>query len=63
MITLWFKPAESYNKSKMIEALKKSAHISLADAREAVEIQRVTFEPQYRDDVSDAIYKAGGKLV
>lgn len=61
MITLWFKPGP--DKSKMIQALKKSAHIKVADAKEAVEIQRVTFEPQYRDAVSNAIYDAGGKLV
>ena len=61
MITLWFKPGP--NKLEMVRAIKNSAHISLRDAKDAVEIHRIKFEEVYKDDVIKAIEKTGGKLV
>ena len=61
MVTLWFKPGS--NKGQMIQLLKESAHITLSDARNAVEVQRVKFKEEYKEKVIEAIEKAGGQLV
>jgi ribosomal protein L7/L12 len=57
-VTLWFKPGE--NPSQVVTAIKDSAHIPLGDAKDAVEIQRVTCKKEYREDVIKAIEDAGG---
>ena len=65
MVTLWFKPPSKSGIEylKMVSAIKNSAHISLRDAKDAVEIERVTCEVKYKDAVIKEIEKAGGKLV
>ena len=60
MVTLWFKPGP--NKGQMIQVLKEKAHITLSDARNAVEIQRVKCKKEYKQDLIEAIEKAGGKI-
>lgn len=58
-VTLWFKPGEAET-LKLVKAIKDSAHISLRDAKDAVEIQRVTCKKEYREAVIKAIEAAGG---
>ncbi len=57
-VTLWFKPGE--HPTQVVEAIKNSAHIPLRDAKDAVEIQRVTCKKEYREAVIKAIEAAGG---
>lgn len=61
MVTLWFKPGP--NKGVMIQVLKQNAHITLSDARNAVEIERIKCKKEYKDTLIKAIEKAGGKIV
>lgn len=61
MVTLWFKPGP--DKGAMILVLKQYAHITLSDARNAFEIERVKCKKEYRDALIKAIEKAGGKIV
>ena len=65
MVTLWFKPPYKTGAEylKMVSAIKGSAHISLRDAKDAVEIERVTCDEKYKESVIKAIEKAGGKMV
>lgn len=60
-VTLWFKPGEAET-LKLVKAIKDSAHISLGDAKDAVEIQRVKCDKKYREAVIDAIEAAGGLI-
>lgn len=57
-VTLWFKPGE--HPTQVVKAIKDSAHIPLGDAKDAVEIQRVTCKKEYREAVISAIEAAGG---
>ena len=61
MVTLWFKPGDAKT-LKLVKAIKDSAHISLRDAKDAVEIQRVTCDKKYREAVIEAIEAVGGLI-
>lgn len=60
MVTIYFKPGD--NKLLVVKAIKETLHISLINARDAVEVGRIKCVPSYRERVVKAIEKAGGKL-
>lgn len=59
--TVWFQPGP--NKSRVIQAIMRVLNISLAEVRDAVEIQRVKCEKSKRRELIIEIEKAGGKEV
>ncbi len=59
--TVWFQPGP--NKSRVIKAIMRVLNISLAEVRDAVEIQRVKCEKSKRRELIIEIEKAGGKEV
>lgn len=59
--TVWFQPGP--NKSLVIQAIKRVLNISLAEVKDAVEIQRVKCEKSKRRELIIEIEKAGGKEV
>lgn len=59
--TVWFQPGP--NKSRVIQAIKRVLNISLAEVKDAVEIQRVKCEKSKRRELIIEIEKAGGKEV
>ena len=59
--TVWFQPGPS--KLSVIYAIKQFLNISLKEAKEAVEIQRVKCEKSKRRELIIEIEKAGGKEV
>ena len=65
MVTLWFKPPFKSGPKylAMVAAIKTSAHISLAAAKDAVDIERVKCDEKYKDTVIKAIEEVGGKMV
>ena len=56
---VWFQPGP--NKSRVIQAIKRVLNISLAEVKDAVEIQRVKCEKSKRRELIIEIEKAGGK--
>ena len=58
MVTLWFKPGSF--KVSIIKAIKETIQINLRDARDAVELGRVSCEEADRQNLIDAIEVAGG---
>ena len=60
MVTLWFKPGPS--KLQTIDALKKAAHLSLREAKDAYELGRVTCDEADRELVMLAIEENGGTI-
>lgn len=58
MITIEFKPSDDRN--VMIAVIKKYAHITLRDARDAVDLQRIRCEKKYKAAVIEALEEHGG---
>ena len=61
MVTLWFKPGPY--KLQIVKAIMNNAHISLREAKDAVDMERVKCEAKYKDAVIKAIEESGGKMV
>ncbi len=60
MVTLWFKPGPS--KLEVVKAIKDTLHMSLKDAKDAVELGRITCYPDDRERLVKAMEDAGAKL-
>ena len=54
MVTLWFKPGAA--KLQVVKAIKETIAINLRDAKDAVELGRVTCEEADRQMLIDAIH-------
>ena len=61
MITLPFNPGAS--KLRVIKAIKCTIHCSLREAKDAVDLQRVSCKPEQREKLVKAIEAAGGKVM
>lgn len=61
MITLPFIPGPS--KLDVVVAIKLTTRCSLREAKDAVDLQRVSCEPEQREDLIKAIEGAGGKVM
>lgn len=61
MITLPFIPGAS--KLRVIKAIKRTTNCTLLEAKDAVDLQRVSCEPEQREDLIKAIEDAGGKVM
>ena len=61
MITLSFDPGP--NKLEVIAAIKNVLSISLREAKDAFDLQRVKCKPEEREKLVHAIESAGGKVM
>ena len=61
MITLPFIPGAS--KLRVIKAIKRTTNCTLLEAKDAVDLQRVSCEYEQREELIKAIEDAGGKVM
>ena len=61
MVTLTFIPGPS--KKQTLKAIKETIDINLGDARDAIEIQRITCREEDKQKLIDAIEIVGGMVM